>query len=94
MVSFKEFLIELKETAKNEIKELAKSKLESFEKKEKLDLVVKTLIETTLLKANINMFFKFILKRLILPYVSDLTQLIYDLLKAKINGVTLDFEEV
>lgn len=93
-MSFKEFLAKFVETTKKEIKALASSSFENSEKKEKLDLKITEAVELMLSKTNLNIFVIFVLKKFILPNVSELTQLIYDLLKSKIKGVTSEAEEV
>lgn len=92
MAQTKTFIKEFINKTKNEIIELASLKLANSEKKEKLDIVLTAFVENFILKANINVIFKFILKKLILPHVSELTQGIYDLLKAKISEITTNKE--
>ena len=88
MADFIEFFNGFVNTAKEQIKELANEEIENTEKKAKLDTAIGVFIETTLAKAKLNIFVKLCIKKLVIPHVAEITQVVYDLLKAKINGVT------
>jgi len=92
MAQTKTFIKEFIQKTKNEIIELASLKLANSEKKEKLDIALTAFVESFILKTNLNLVLKFILKKLILPHISELTQGIYDLLKTKIKGITASKE--
>lgn len=75
--------------AQDKITELAKTELENKAKKAKLDEAITTFIETTLLdKSALNFFVKLAIKKLVIPHIAELTQIVFDLLKARIEKVT------
>lgn len=88
MADFLEFFNGFVETAKEQITELVNEEIENKEKKNKLDVVITEFAETTLAKAKLNIFVKLAIKKLVIPHIACITQTIYDLLKAKITGVT------
>lgn len=75
-------------TTKANIIELAQTELSDSNKKMVLDHKITTYLENALNNLTINFILKIALKKLLLPNVSLITQTIYDLLKAKIEGVT------
>lgn len=90
---FKKLIERVVTIAKNSICELAKTELSNKVKKERLDnAVIKFITNNAVVYAPTNIFakfvFNFVINKFILPYIDDLTQLIYNLLKSKINGVT------
>lgn len=79
--------------AKTKIKELALTELNNDEKKAKLDSYMTDIIvhnadywmpKNPIVKFVLN----YVINKFILPNISGFTQLIYDLLKTKIEGVT------
>ena len=94
MTNFKEFLNEFITKTKEEIKELAKTELENKEKKTSLDEKIIGFVQAALNSAKLNFFAKFVLKKFVLPYICEFTQIIYDLLKTKINGITTKKGEI
>ena len=87
MADFLEFFNGFVNTAKTQITELVNEEIENKEKKAKLDTVIGAFVETTLAKAKLNIFVRLCIKKLVIPHISEITQVIYDLLKAKIAGV-------
>ncbi len=85
--SFKNFISGVTETAKKIIAEVqVAEKLSNEEKKQKLDEAIIAFLETNISKYHF--FVRFAIQKLLIPYVSDFTQAIFDLLKARIQGVT------
>lgn len=90
---FKSFVENIISTAKEKITELAKSELGNTEKKALLDSTIINYIQT-----NASLFtpsgviskfcYNWVINKCIIPYVDDFTQIIYNLLKSKIAGVT------
>lgn len=92
-MSKENFLVFIKSfvnTAKEKIVELATTELNNQDKKKKLDEAIITFLELNVERYNV--FVRLAIKKLIIPNVDNVTQLIYDLLKAKIKGVTDDNE--
>lgn len=74
--------------AKHRIKDLTYSNLTGQEKKERLDHTITTYVENMLTGIKLNFIFKFVLKKLLIPNIPFITQAIFDLIKAKIEGIT------
>lgn len=79
--------------AKSKIKELATTELSNNDKKSKLDDYIKDVLEVNydyyMPNGILAKFcYKYVIKKMVLPHISDFTQIIYDLLKSKIVGVT------
>ena len=83
--SFKNFVHEFVENAQAKIKELAKTELANEEKKAKLDEAMVVFVEAILAKVKINGLVRLLIKKLVIPCIDDVTQIIYDLLKAKLE---------
>ena len=79
--------------AKEAIAELAQTKLKNENKKKQLDEKIVLFFETGMDKIGLNWIAKMAVKKLILPHVPDFTQLVFDLLKEKIDGVTVTVAE-
>jgi hypothetical protein len=92
-IKFLEFVQNAVDEAKGDIAELAKTKLTDKNKKSKLDEKITEFITTGMDKVGLNWIAKLAVKKLILPHISDFTQIIYDLLKEKIDGVTSTTDE-
>lgn len=88
--SFKNFVHEFVENAQAKIKELVKTELANEEKKAKLDEAMIAFVTMVLDKVKINGLVRLLIKKLVMPCIDDLTQVIYDLLKAKIDKVTIE----
>lgn len=87
-MKLKEFITNFVEQAKNKIIELAQTELTNENKKLMLDHYIIDYVEKAINGLTINFVFKIALRKLVLPNVSLITQLIFDLLKAKIEGIT------
>lgn len=79
--------------AKTKIKELALTELNNNEKKAKLDSYMTDIIVHNAdywmpKKPIVKFVLNYVINKFILPNISGFTQLIYDLLKTKIEGVT------
>jgi hypothetical protein len=83
-----EFITNLTMITKLKIAELAKSELNNLDKKAVLDEKVTLWATKTLENIPVNFLVKFLIKKYFIANVSVITQNIYDLLKAKIQGVT------
>ena len=91
--NFKSFVQWAILNAKTKITELAKSELSNAEKKKRLDSYLMDIITVNFdyyMPSGIiaKFCYKYVVTKLILPHISEFTQMIYDLLKAKIDGVT------
>ena len=75
-------------TVKTNIIELAKTELSNENKKLALDYKIYGFIDDALERLSINFILKFALKKILLPNVSLFTQLIFNLLKSNIEGIT------
>lgn len=62
--------------------------LSGDEKKDRLDSHLKQYVELTIDNIGLNFILKFALKKILLNNIPTLTQVIFDLLKAKVEGVT------
>lgn len=91
--SFLNFINGFTAVAQNEIAELASTKKNNENKKKQLDLTMFEYIQKVLTTQKLNIFVKLLIKKLIVPCLNDVTQLIYDLLKTKIKGVTPEDEK-
>ena len=91
--SFLNFINGFTAVAQNEIAELASTKKNNENKKKQLDLTMFKYVQKVLTTQKLNIFVKLLIKKLIVPCLDDVTQLIYDLLKTKIKGVTPEDEK-
>lgn len=87
-MKLREFIINFVDETKTSITKLAETELSNENKKIALDHRIITFLDTAFENLTINFVLKMILKKLLLPNVSLITQLIFDLLKEKIKGVT------
>lgn len=85
--SFLTFVKNFKEETQNNIIELAKTNLENEEKKSKLDGIIVDFVLNALDKMSLSGLAKLLIKKFVLPHIAEFTQLIFDLLKAKIESV-------
>lgn len=81
-------LSEIFNSAKAKIVELANTELKDEVKKQKLDTYIVNVIKATMDRLGFNPIARFVVNKFVIPYVDDITQYIYDLLKAKVKGVT------
>lgn len=87
-MEFKNFILNFVNTTKQNIIELAKTELNNNNKKMVLDQRIIDFLDNTIAGIKLNFILKLALKKLLLPNVSVITQIIFDLLKAKIEGIT------
>lgn len=87
-MKFKEFIESFVNEAKAGITELAETELSNENKKMALDHKIIKFLDIAFENLSLNFVLKLVLKKLLLPNVSLITQIIYDLLKEKIKGVT------
>ena len=73
---------------KKDIVELAQTELSNENKKLFLDHSISEFLSQAINGLTVNIFVKMILKKMFLPIVPMLTQWVFDLLKAKIDGIT------
>lgn len=83
-----EFIKNFFAKVKNEVIELAETELTNENKKLMLDHNIINWLEKAINGLTINFILKAALKKLLLPNVSLITQLLFDFLKARIEGVT------
>lgn len=87
-MELKNFILNFVNTTKQNIIELAKTELNNNNKKMVLDQRIIEFLENTIAGVKLNFILKLALKKLLLPNVSIITQIIFDLLKARIEGIT------
>ena len=88
-MSFKDFIQGFIETSKLYIKKLENySELNGSDKKKRLDEIILSYCDDALLNSSLNFFFKFLLKKFVVPNISYITQSIFDLIKTNITGIT------
>lgn len=87
-MEFKNFILNFVNTTKQNIIELAKTELNNNNKKMVLDQRIIDFLDNTIAGIKINFILKLALKKLLLPNVSIITQIIFDLLKAKAEGIS------
>ena len=87
-MQLKNFILNFVNTTKTNIIKLAKTDLNNNNKKMVLDQRIIEFLENAIAGIKLNFILKFALKQMLLPNVSVITQIIYDLLKAKIDGIT------
>ena len=86
---FKEFVITFAKTTKDYIGYFEGFKdLSGEEKKIRVDKKITDFTLDIVNKANINMFLKFIIKNYVIKNIPAITQAIFDLIKAKVKGIT------
>lgn len=87
-MDLKDFIKNIVMEAETKIITLATSELENTDKKQKLDETILDYVQKYIDAVQVNFIVKMVLKRVIVPLVPTVTQLIYDLLKTKIQGIT------
>ena len=87
-MELKNFILDFVNTTKQNIIELAKTELNNNNKKMVLDQRIIDFLDNTIAGIKINFILKLALKKILLPNVSVITQIIFDLLKARIEGIT------
>lgn len=87
-MQLKNFILNFVNTTKQNIIELAKTELNNNNKKMVLDQRIIDFLDNTIAGVKLNFILKLALKKLLLPNVSIITQIVFDLLKARIEGIT------
>lgn len=87
---FKVLLERIVINAKVKIKELANTELNNKERKQKLDEYIIKIIEKTMDELGSNFIARWTVEHYLIPMVDDITQYIYDLLKARVAKVTVN----
>lgn len=87
-MELREFILDFTNTVKKNITELAQTELNNKNKKMILDSKIMNFLDDALVNINANFLLKFALKKLLLPNVSLITQIIFDLLKERIKGLS------
>ena len=84
----KEFIENIVNIAKTKIIALAGTQLDNEAKKERLDGIILDYVQIYIDKVEVNFIVKLIIKKVLIPLIPTLTQLIYDLIKTKVQGIT------
>ena len=88
-MSIKEFIKGFGLTAKDYIEKYEQYKeLTGEQKKARVDDILTTYCETAIDNLGLNFILKFAFKKLIVPNIPNITQVIFDLIKTKIKGIT------
>lgn len=87
-INLKVVLNSLKLRAIGTIQKLAQRECENEEKKAILDAAIVEQLKMIISDCNIGWVGSLIINKLIMPYIPEITQFIYDLVKAKVVGVT------
>lgn len=89
MSNLKDFINGFKETSQAYIAKFQQIQgLSNDEKKARLDDVLTTYATNAVNKLNMNFVVKLVFKKLLIPNIPHLTQAAFDLIKAKVDGVT------
>lgn len=87
-MKFSEFIDRFFSKTKKDIVELAQTELSNENKKLSLDHTITEFFIQAVEGLSVNVLLKLILKKMFLPVIPLITQWIFDLLKAKIEGIT------
>lgn len=88
-MKFSEFIKDFAQTVKAYIAKYEEySELTNEQKKERVDEIITNYLEMALDNLGLNIVFKYVVKKLILANVPVLTQVIFDLIKSKVKGIT------
>lgn len=85
----KTFILNVVSNTKNYIEKFEKYKeLTGEQKKARVDEIIREYIEATIDTIGLNIIFKFVIKKVLIDNIPVITQAIFDLLKAKVDGIT------
>lgn len=85
----KEFIQNIVKESKHYIEKYEQYKeLSGVQKKARVDDILKTYIENTIDTIGLNFIVKLIIKKLLIENIPVITQCIFDLIKAKVEGIT------
>ena len=88
-MKLKEFLQNVAEQTKTYIEKYEEYKeLNGKQKKARVDDLITHYIETTIDGIGLNFVFKFVLKKLLIENIPNITQIVFDLIKTKVDGIT------
>ncbi len=89
-IKLNDFLQNFAEVTKNLIEryETEYKNLSGEGKKARLDDALSGYVQTVIDNIGLNFIFKFVLKKLIIENIPAITQIIFDLIKTKIEGIT------
>lgn len=88
-MKFKEFITNFVTETKYYIEKYEQYKeLSGVQKKARVDDIIKSYIENTIDTIGLNFVAKFIIKKLLIENIPVITQCIFDLIKAKVEGIT------
>ena len=88
-MKFKDFIQEFTQNAKDYIEKYEQYKdLTGEQKKARVDDMVLTYCNNILDKLPLNFVFKWVFKQILIPNIPHITQAIFDLLSAKVQGIT------
>lgn len=88
-MSLKDFIKGFSETAKTYIEKFEQYKeLSNEDKKKRVDDILTTYCLSAIDNLGLNFILKFAFKKLIIPNIPFLTQAVFDLIKAKVDGIT------
>lgn len=88
-MKIKEFIQNIAKQSKYYIEKYEDYKdLNGAQKKARVDDIIKEYIENTIDTVGLNFVVRFIIKKLIIENIPTITQIIFDLLSAKVKGIT------
>lgn len=88
-MKIKEFIKNIVAESKHYIEKYEQYKdLTGEEKKTRVDDILKTYIENTIDTIGLNFIVKLIIKKLLIENIPVITQCVFDLIKAKVEGIT------
>lgn len=91
MSKLKDFLTDFVKKSKVTIVSLVNTELTNAAKKDVLDETIIDWVKVKLKSSKLNLVLRIVLEKLLLPNVTVITQVIYDLLKTRVRGVTTDY---
>lgn len=86
--TFKTFLENLITIAEDKIKELVNQELTGKQKKRQLDNTINNYLTYFIDDFGVNFVVKFVVKKWVIPQIPAITQIIYNLIQTRVNGVT------
>lgn len=88
-MKFSVFIQTLSKVIKEQIAKYEKySELTGEQKKQRVDSMITEYLETIIDNLGLNFVFKYVVKKLLIENVPVITQIVFDLIKAKIKGIT------
>ena len=88
-MKLKDFIQEFTQNTKGYIEKYEQYKdLTGEQKKARVDSLIYKYVDGVIDNIGLNFIFKFVIKKLLLENIPILTQLIFDLIKTKVDGIT------